>query len=157
MLIRAANFEDLETIHQLNESVLPHVNSISMVDFEEFLKVSSFFVVIEANEEIVAFMIVLGPAKTYKSENYQFYCNKYQSFDYVDRIVVDIKSQRYGYGRALYDYLKEHSNEERITCEVNLNPPNPVSQEFHKIMGFFEVGQLNTKCGKLVSLLVKEI
>lgn len=156
MLIRPANLEDLETIHKLNESVLPHVNSISRVDFEEFLKVSSFFVVIEVNEKIVAFMIVLGPGKTYKSENYQFYCNKYQSFDYVDRIVVDIKSQRYGCGRALYEYLKEHSYEERITCEVNLNPPNPVSQEFHKVMGFSEVGKLNTKCGKLVSLLVLE-
>lgn len=157
MQIRSANFEDLEIIHKLNESILPHVNSISIVDFEEFLKITSFFLVIEVNEKIVAFMIVLGPAKPYKSENYQFYCNKYQSFDYVDRIVVDIKSQRYGYGRSLYNYLKEHSNEERITCEVNVNPPNPVSQEFHRAMGFSEVGQLNTKCGKLVSLLVKEI
>ena len=66
MLIRPAHLEDLETIHKLNESVLPHVNSISRVDFEEFLKVSSFFVVIEVNEKIVAFMIVLGPGKTYK-------------------------------------------------------------------------------------------
>jgi uncharacterized protein len=29
----------------------------------------------------------------------------------------------------------------RITCEVNLRPPNPVSDAFHARLGFTEVGR----------------
>ena len=157
MQIRVAKYEDLESIRNLNQSVIPHVNSVSILDFEKFIKISSFFVVVEIDSEIGAFLIVLGSSTTYESENYQLYRDKYQSFDYVDRIVVGTKYQRKGYGRALYQYLLKNSREKRITCEVNLDPPNPISQEFHRIMGFSEIGKLNTKCGKLVSLLVKEI
>lgn len=148
MNIRKIEIADLKEIKALNESVLPHVNSIPISDFEEFMDMASFFVVVEINKEIVAFLIVLGPGQSYESENYQFFSKTYQSFDYVDRIVVSTKFQGIGIGKKLYQYLEKHTAEDRITCEVNLNPPNPGSILFHQKMGFKEVGQQHSEGGK---------
>ncbi len=43
-------------------------------------------------------------------------------------------------------------------CEVNLEPPNPVSDAFHEALGFTEVGRAAIHDGKkLVRYLVKMI
>jgi predicted GNAT superfamily acetyltransferase len=157
MLIRPANSADLEEVRRLNESVLPHVNSIPISDFEEFMRISSFFVVVEKESQIGAFLIVLGPGQSYESENYTFFSKTYESFDYVDRIVVGDQYQGNGVGKALYQYLIDHSNEDRITCEVNLDPPNPGSILFHQKMGFKEVGKQHSEGGKKwVSLMSRD-
>ena len=157
MLIRPVHRDDLESILELNESVLPHVNSIPISDFEEFIHISSFFIVVEINEQVAAFLIVLGPGQSYDSENYSYFSNNYDSFDYVDRIVVGDNFQGKGIGKALYNYLMESSKEDRITCEVNLDPPNPKSILFHKKMGFKEVAQQHSEGGKKwVSLKIRE-
>ncbi len=45
----------------------------------------------------------------------------------------------------------------RLTCEVNLEPPNPASLEFHRRIGFSEVGRLNTRDGRTVALLSRNV
>jgi len=157
MLIRPIESSDLEDVRVLNESVLPHVNSIPISDFEEFMRVSSFFVVVVIDDKIAAFLIVLGPGQIYDSENYRFFSEHYESFDYVDRIVVGAEYQRLGLGKALYEFLIQNTHQDRITCEVNLDPPNAGSVVFHKKMGFEEVGQQHSEEGKKwVSLMVRE-
>jgi len=148
MLIRSVKSSDLENVKILNESVLPHVNSILINDFEAFMKISSYFVVAEIDGNLAAFLIVLGPGQNYESENYRYFSKNYLSFDYVDRIVVAEHFRGKGIGKALYEYLIANSFEERITCEVNLKPPNPVSILFHEKMGFKEVGQQFSENGK---------
>ena len=159
MKIRPATHTDLSEIRKLNEAALPHVNSISITDFEYFLKISSNFVVIEEEDGVISgFLIVLGPGQKYDSENYQYFSKHYVSFDYVDRIVIGEEYRGIGYGSEFYNYLSAHSNEERITCEVNLEPPNPGSVQFHQKLGFNEVGQQFSEGGKKqVSLMVKEL
>jgi hypothetical protein len=44
-----------------------------------------------------------------------------------------------------------------LVCEVNLDPPNPVSLNFHTKLGFVEVGVLVTQDGRTVSLRQKEL
>lgn len=158
MLIRTVSHSDLDKIHTLNESVLPHVNSIPISDFEEFMGISSHFLVIEKEDEIAGFVIVLGPGQMYDSENYEYYSEKYKSFDYVDRIVISEKFRGKGLGSELYQYLFENSREERVTCEVNIKPPNMKSIQFHQMLGFEEVHQHYSEGGKkYVSLMVKEL
>ncbi len=157
MLLRPVRTSYLVQIRRLNESAIPHVNSIPLSDFEEFIRVASFFVVIEIENMIAAFLIVLGAGQNYESENYRYFSSKYKSFDYVDRIVVGDQFQGIGVGKALYQYLIDNSKEERITCEVNIEPPNPGSIQFHKSMDFIEVAQQNTEAGKKrVSLMSRE-
>ncbi len=158
MLIRPVLHNDLATIIQLNEQAVPHVNSIPISEFEEFIEKSSFFLVVESDQNVVAFIIVLGPGQVYDSENYRYFTKHYPSFDYVDRIVVSPDYHGKKIGSNLYAYLEEHSKEERITCEVNINPPNPGSTVFHTKLGFKEVGQQQSEGGKkTVSLMVKEL
>jgi uncharacterized protein len=44
---------------------------------------------------------------------------------------------------------------ERVTCEVNLEPPNPVSQRFHESLGFVEVGRQETYGGSVTVQLLE--
>lgn len=158
MIIRPVKNFDLEQVHALNESVLPHVNSIPISDFEEFMRISSFFLVIEEKGVIAGFIIVLGPAQSYESENYTYFSNSYTSFDYVDRIVIGEEFRGNGFGSKLYQHLFTVSKEKRITCEVNIKPPNPKSIQFHQMFGFGEVEQQYSEGGKKwVSLMVKEL
>lgn len=158
MLIRTVKYSDLTEIYTLNESVLPHVNSIPISDFEEFMRVNSHFFVIEKEGELAGFVIVLGPGQEYDSENYEYYTEKYKSFDYVDRIVISEKFRGKGLGSELYKHLFENTKEERVTCEVNIKPPNMKSIRFHQMLGFEEVHQQYSEGGKkFVSLMVKEL
>lgn len=158
MLIRPVKHSDLSEVLELNESVLPHVNSIPVSEFKEFMEISSHFLVMEEEEEIAGFIIVLGPGQVYDSENYEYYTEKYESFDYVDRIVIAESFRGKGLGSELYKYLFEHTKEERVTCEVNIKPPNLKSIQFHQMLGFEEVHQQYSEGGKkFVSLMVKEL
>ena len=68
----------------------------------------------------------------------------YHSFVYVDRIVVDDSQRGRGLGAHLYRVMFDRARavgHDRIVCEVNLEPPNPGSDAFHKKMGFVEVGR----------------
>lgn len=158
MNIRLVTKKDLPAISVLNEHALPHVNSISLEKLEWFTENSKLFVVAEKNENIIGFMIVLGPGVDYDSLNYQYFEAHYNSFDYVDRIVVDESLKRQGTGTALYNHLIENSTTRFITCEVNLSPPNPMSIKFHEQFGFKEVARQKSENGKkLVSLRVRNI
>jgi hypothetical protein len=45
-----------------------------------------------------------------------------------------------------------------VTCEVNLEPPNPVSLGFHRALGFVDVAQQDTYGGTVrVQLMARRI
>ena len=156
MHIRPVEKSDISEIQRLNEAVVPHVNSIPDSDFIKFMQISSFFLVIEDDfGRVAGFIIVLGPSVKYNSPNYRYFCERYDHFDYVDRIVIAEEFRGKGCGTAFYKYLRENSAQEYITCEVNLEPPNPRSVAFHTQLGFKEVAQLQTdESKKRVSLMV---
>ncbi|MBO6523859.1 MAG: GNAT family N-acetyltransferase [Balneolaceae bacterium] len=158
MNVRSVSHIDLEKIRELNESALPHVNSIPISEFQEFITISSFFLVAEEEGQLAGFLIVLGPGQSYVSENYQYFSEHYSSFDYVDRIVIGEAFRGKGLGSQLYKYLFKESQEACITCEVNIKPPNPKSIQFHQMLGFEEVERQYSEEGKkYVSLMVKKL
>jgi uncharacterized protein len=66
------------------------------------------------------------------------------NFVYVDRVVVAPAARGKGHARALYTDLFQRAKSAghtRIVCEVNLDPPNPVSDAFHASLGFSEIGR----------------
>ncbi|MCH2449669.1 MAG: hypothetical protein MK198_05930 [Gracilimonas sp.] len=91
MNIRRAIEEDLPAVLKLNKAALPHVNDVTLLDMKRFLEQADPFLVIENEEEIAGFMIVLQKGLDYDSLNYAFFCNNYSDFDYVDRIVISEK------------------------------------------------------------------
>ena len=63
-----------------------------------------------------------------------------------------------GIGAGLYRNLFESLPQaSRVTCEVNVRPPNPGSMAFHRDLGFTVVGEQDTEDGaKRVALMVRE-
>lgn len=158
MKIRKALNSDLSKVLEINQACLPHVSSVEYRDMERFLDQASPFLVVEVSEKIAGFMIVLQKGLEYKSLNYQFFCNNYTDFDYVDRIAIAEEHRGKKLGTALYQYLFEHSEKKMVACEVNLNPPNPKSMEFHKALGFIQVAEQKTEAGKKsVAMMVKRL
>ncbi|MGN8224809.1 GNAT family N-acetyltransferase [Gracilimonas sp. BCB1] len=158
MNIRHAKKEDLPAVLVMNEASVPHVTSEELSEMEYYLNKANPFLIVEEKEELAGFMIVLQKGLDYESLNYKFFCTNYDNFDYVDRIVISEKFRGRNLGTALYQYLADNSGQKYITCEVNLEPPNPNSLGFHKALGFSKVAEQVTEGGeKRVALMVKRL
>ena len=158
--ILTAENKDLPRVVALNQDALPAVSSIELDDMIHFLEMADYFRVIKINSNIIGFLIALTPGKDYQSPNYKWFEKQYNSFMYVDRIVIDpaFQGQRLGWG--FYDDLKIFCQRYTpiITCEVNLKPKNYESLLFHKKYGFEQVETQKTNGGKKeVSLMVYKV
>ena len=164
MEIRTAGRGDYGVVLELNDAALPHVSSLTEAELIALAGECFSFRVAVVDGAVAGFLNALGPGKDYRSLNYRWFCDRYASFVYIDRIVVAPQCNGMGIGRALYADLERAARAYAapgvapiLTCEVNLEPPNPGSMAFHKKLGFAEVGQLVADEGKLVSLMVKEL
>jgi predicted GNAT superfamily acetyltransferase len=79
----------------------------------------------------------------------------------VDRIVVAGSTQARGAGSRLYRELYALALRDAvplITCEFDVEPPNPASERFHARLGFREVGRQQLHGGrKTVSLQALDV
>lgn len=93
--------------------------------------------------DLDAFLLAFDQNADYDSPNFLWFRDRYPRFVYVDRIVVAGSARGSGCARRLYQELFEHAQNaghERVACEVNISPPNAVSDAFHAALGFVEVG-----------------
>jgi predicted GNAT superfamily acetyltransferase len=104
------------------------------------------------------FVLVFGPGTDYDSANYLWFTQRYGTrFHYLDRIVIDDRFRRRGLASRVYDAVELAARPlGRLVLEVNSDPPNDPSLEFHRRRGYREVGQLGEP-GHRVSLMTKEI
>ncbi|MCH1580367.1 MAG: GNAT family N-acetyltransferase, partial [Luminiphilus sp.] len=90
-----------------------------------------------------------------------WFVDRYSSFLYVDRIVIDQAHARRGVGSALYCDLIEFATRRghpALCCEINVLPPNPASHAFHARFGFKEVGRsAETGTPKIVTYQMAEL
>jgi predicted GNAT superfamily acetyltransferase len=97
------------------------------------------------DDEIVGFIICMREGSVYRSENYKFFVQKLKKFLYVDRVAIDEQYRRAGLGQAIYENIFIHAakNDLPIALEVNTQPVNQPSLNFHEKMGFDKVGAKN--------------
>ena len=111
--------------------------------------------------EVQAFLIALAPGADYDSPNYRWFMHHAADLVYVDRVVVDRRERQAGLASRLYDELIDQARAAgfaRITCEIDIEPPNPASFRFHARRGFIEVGTQRVAGGsKRVSLQAREL
>jgi predicted GNAT superfamily acetyltransferase len=151
---------DHPEIVALNESALPHVNRISVDILAGFAEQSHYFRIVREGGKIAAFLLAFSQEAIYSSPNFIWFRDRYPRFVYIDRVVVAPSQRRMGIGRLLYVDLERFAAEHapKLTCEVNLVPPNPGSFVFHEKSGFMEVGRQHTDGGdKLVCLMSKDL
>lgn len=163
IVIREATGDDLDAIMLLNRGALPAVGDVDERAMWRLLEASASTWVAEdtAGGGVVAFLIALGPGAAYDSPNYRFFADRYPSFRYVDRVVVDPSYARQQIGARLYDLLEQGAVEEGVevlAAEVNVRPANQASLAFHAARGFVRVGEQDTHGGATrVRLLVREL
>ena len=108
-----------------------------------------------------AFILAFDETADYDSPNYLWFRARYPRFVYVDRIAVARHARGRGLARLIYSDLfacARQAGHELVTCEVNLDPPNPASDAFHLALGFGEAGQgLLAGSGKTVRYFVRSL
>ena len=161
MHIRNVRSDELAFLLALNQSNLPHVGSISLIEMQHLHSQAVYFRVAELKGQPIGFLIAFDPQAEYDSLNFLWFKNRYSDFVYVDRIVIAAEARRKGMALALYRDLEDFAAQRHIplmTCEYNLRPPNEISRQFHHRYGFKEVGTQETENGKkTVSLQIKQV
>jgi len=160
MLIREYRPEDLGTIHRINQGEVPAVGTETLEDLGGIAEQSLIALVVELDDEVVGFCLVLAPGADYDSLNYRWFSERYDDFVYLDRVAFPAPHQGRGLGRAIYAEVERLATQRRPSAtqfmlEVNLRPRNDQSLAFHDRLGFVEVGQQETDYGALVSLMAK--
>jgi len=92
----------------------------------------------------LAVLIALDQSAPYDNPNFNWFKQRYNTFIYIDRVIVSESSRGLGLATKLYRDLATKAvdaGHDRIVCEVNRVPPNPGSDAFHLAMGFVTVGE----------------
>ena len=107
-----------------------------------------------------ALLLAFDQDAGYDSPNFLWFRARFPRFVYVDRVVVAPAARGRGCAHALYDDLFRHAaaaGHGRIVCEVNVDPPNPASDAFHRARGFRTVATATLAGGsKTVRYLVRD-
>ena len=144
VVIRKAEEKDYPFILRVNEENVEVLAPMSAERLGQFAEFSELFLIAEVDGQPAAFLIALREGVSfYDSENYLWFSQNYQQFLYVDRIVVDAPYRGYNIGRKLYQTVFDHARATGIpfvTAEIDIEPYNESSLNFHKTMGFREVG-----------------
>ncbi len=158
MNIRPLRLDDLPIVVRLNNDAVPAVSEADLDRMQMLVEQSHLSLVAENEGDVVGFCINFGPGASYSSVNYQWFCERYDEFVYLDRIAVAEVARNLGIGAALYAAVETHiAGTPWLLCEVNLRPRNDGSLRFHDRIGFVEVGQQETNYGILVSMLAKDL
>jgi uncharacterized protein len=159
-IIRPLVDSDMTKVTELNNDAYPAVPKATVEEMAGFVDTFDWCMVCEHNSEVVGFVMAVEPGKNYDSENYRFFESRGMPHFYIDRVVLGEAARGKGLGKRLYGELFEEARKrgyQRITCEVNLKPENPVSLAFHNTMGFVGVGVQDTKGGEVRVQLLEAV
>jgi predicted GNAT superfamily acetyltransferase len=148
---------DLNALIALNNQ---HAVELSWVEKQQFENMILSAVYARGIAPAKGFLLAFDQTALYHNFNFLWFRARYETFMYVDRIVVGYAFRGQGVARALYDDLFVFAKSQRqklIVCEVNTDPPNPMSGVFHKRLGFTQVGESLIPSGKRVQYLAKQI
>lgn len=143
MQIRDTTLADFPRILALNEESVHFLSPLNHERLSLLHAAAPYHRVLESDGAVQAFLLVLREGATYDSPNYLWFSQRYGQFLYVDRVVVSAAMQGRGAGRLLYEDLFRFAKDcgaKIITCEFDIDPPNPQSERFHAAFGFREVG-----------------
>ncbi len=153
MRIEPATRDHFATILDLNEEFVHVLAPLTRERLELLDSRASYHHVAIDRSGLAGFVLAFGSETDHDSVNFQWFASRYSSFLYVDRVVVWSRWQGNGVGSVLYRELfafARREGYERVTCEIDSDPPNARSERFHQRFGFQEVGsqQVEYEAGK---------
>lgn len=160
--IRAAQPGDLPAIRAINAAGQPGVAPLTPDEIHAIAAGAIRCWIAEQaadtteTERVIGYLIAYTAGDVYDGEEFAWFQQQYGTFLYIDQIAVAPNTRRNGAGSALYRVAVACAlaqGYDALTCEVNIEPPNPVSLTFHHALGFQDVGVLPTHDGRTVALL----
>jgi uncharacterized protein len=158
--VRDAGEGDEAFILALNAACTPAVGDMTRDAYRQLLGWSHRVLIAEAGGAPAGFVILIQPGSAYPSDNYGWFEKTFGRHLYVDRIAVSAAARGLGVGRALYAEalgMAAALGEERVTAEVNEDPPNPESMAFHERLGFHHLTSRMSRSGKTVAMLERPL
>ncbi len=151
MDIRPAQPQDFAAILALNEASVAVLTPLDGERLQTIHNQAALHWVVEQDSKIAAFFLAFRKGSPYDGPIYRWFTERYDSFLYIDRIVVDQLHRGSGIGSALYNQVLAYAQENKlslITCEIDIEPPNASSLRFHQKLGFKTIGTQATANGK---------
>jgi predicted GNAT superfamily acetyltransferase len=130
------------------------VSPMSRARLEQLHAWAAYHRVMEIDGRVAAFLLGFREGAAYDSPNYRWFAQRYERFFYIDRVIVDEAQRGRGFAAALYEDVFAFARGrgvDTVTCEFDVDPPNPASEKFHRRLGFGEVG-MNSYNGKHVAM-----
>ena len=142
--IRKAEEKDYPFILRVNKENVEVLSPMNEERLRKFAEFAELVLMVEVDGQPAAFLIALREGvDAYDSENYRWFSKTFERFLYIDRIVIDEPFRGQGLGRRLYLEVFSHAQRTGVflvTAEIDTIPYNATSLNFHKTMGFREVG-----------------
>ncbi len=156
--IREATVADHAAILAVNEQSVPGVSAFDSAKLEALAAASDPLLVAVGEDGVAGYLIGFTPDARYQGACFRWFRENRPGSLYIDQVAIGASARRRGAGAALYDAAEQAAIDrglDRLTCEVNLDPPNPESMAFHAARGFQQVGTLAVPDGRRVSLQLK--
>ena len=141
--------EIFSSFYEINQQQVPKFGSVSLQEFINLIKISNISYGFIKKGICLGFVICLRENTNYQSINYKFFQKRHNKFFYIDRIAIANKYQSSGIGSILYNKLLSIKVKFNIPicAEVNIDPPNELSINFHRKHGFSEITESTLKEG----------
>lgn len=159
-MIRNATPDDFAAILALNAESVHFLSPLDSARLRHLHAQAAYHRVVEIDGAVAAFLLAFREDADYDSPNYRWFVRQYPQFLYIDRVVVAAAAQGRGLGARLYGDIIAFAAARGVTpltCEFDLDPPNPASERFHGRNGFREVGRQRLANGKQVSLQARAV
>ena len=130
-----------DALLQVNNASARETSPLSPDRFDQMIEWARVALFVPPAE---AFLLAFEQSDGYDGGHFRWFRSRFNKFLYIDRVVVAGERRRYGLGRMLYSEVFKRAvqlGHTRVVCEVNRQPPNPVSDKFHAAQGFEEVGR----------------
>ena len=155
---------DIGAVVRINTEAEEYLNSQASLTAEQLpplIAMAALFNVACLNGAVAAFVVAVRRGKNHDDPNYRWFAARYPEFLYVDRIIVAAAARGKGLGSHLYKDLfsvARRLQAQRVTCEIDCDPPNEPSLRLHERFGFRETGRHAVDGGKkMVSLQVAQL
>jgi predicted GNAT superfamily acetyltransferase len=158
---RAATQPDLPAILALNHQSEHFLSPLDSAKLARLAKEAAYFLVALSKETVAGFLLGFLPEANYDNPNFLWFKTRYDQFIYIDRVVIAEPFRGRHLATEFYADLEAEAmlrGIPRLACEINIDPPNPISLRFHETQGFLEAGRQSIDDQKkIVSLQTKDL
>ena len=142
MGLEITTLDSHDILLQINNAAVPDVGPLTAVKAEWLVGHLLMPGLAVLDGQPAGLVVVLSDKCGYPSDYYRWFTVRYENFMYVDRIVVAHWARGRGVAQALYSEIDRlaHELNVAIVSDVYCEPPNTPSLNFHRKVGFQEVG-----------------